>query len=500
VAATYAEDLQTGTKCPLRPEIQQMTNEPKSNNQNKNQKRVIATLLILVAAVVIVLPNYVSEPWVTDASQTDFSSPSPAVSPSSAAEKTKYRQDAQSLLAEIINVRDRLNGQSVKRWGELEFRLALKGIEVGDEQYNYGDYQKAIETYQVSLDQMKDLESAVLPQKLLEAKKISLTAIESAGGDYDSELAINMADLATAIAPYDKEAKMLADRAGNLAKLMTLLAKGRDNSEENDLISAKAAYEEAVALDTQHLGAAAALLATKQSITEQNFRDHMSDGFAALNKLDFQGAVIAFNKAGAIHPNHPSVQQALNQVTTEQSQQLVDQQMIWAGKLAQQEKWHEALAIYQQLLLADNSLTEAKISTISISVRSTLDRKITKILDDPRSLAASRVFYRGTNLLADARGIINPGPRLRRQINQLDKVLDASQIPVTIIIQSDKLTQITVYKVADLGAFQETSISLKPGLYVAAGQRFGYRDVRVEFEVSAQTPMEAIVVICAEKV
>ena len=111
-----------------------MTNEPKSNNQNKNQKRVIATLLILVAAVVIVLPNYVSEPWVTDASQTDFSSPSPAVSPSSAAEKTKYRQDAQSLLAEIINVRDRSKRPSrLQRWGELTISSwPCKECEVGE--------------------------------------------------------------------------------------------------------------------------------------------------------------------------------------------------------------------------------------------------------------------------------------------------------------------------------------------------------------------------------
>ena len=499
MAGTYAEDLHTGTRCPLRPEIQKMTNEPKSNNQNKTQKLVIAALLLLVVTVVIVLPNYVSKPWVADDNQTNFSPPLATVSPSTAAEKTKYRQDAQSILAEIINIRDRLENQAVERWGDLAFRIALQGVDEGDEQYRYGDYQKAIETYRLSLAQMKDLES-VVQQKLLEAKKISLTAIESAAGDSDSELAIDMADLATAIAPDDKEAQILADRAGNLAQLMTLLARGRDNSEQNDLVSAKAAYEEAVALDAQHLGATAALLATKQSITEQNFRDHMSDGFVALNKLDFQQAFKSFTQAGVIHPNNPSVQQAINQVTTEQSQQLVDQQMIQAGEFAQQEQWHEALDIYQQLLLTDNSLTDAKVHKIPVSIRATLDGQITSLLDDPRSLATSRIFYKGKNLLADAKGIINPGPRLRRQIDQLDKILEASQVPVTVIIQSDNLTQITVYKVADLGAFQKTSILLKPGLYVAAGQRAGYRDVRVEFEVSAQSPMESIVVICVEKV
>ena len=499
MAGTYAEDLHKGTRRPLRPNIQQMTNEPKSNNQNKAQKLVIATLLILVAAVVIVLPNYVSDPWVADDSQTNFNPPVAAVSPSTAAEKTKYRQDAQSILAEIINIRDGLQNQAVERWGDLEFRLALQGVDEGDEQYRYGDYQKAIETYQLSLDQMKDLGS-VVQQKLLEAKKISLIAIESAAGDSDSELAINMADLAMAIAPNDEEAKILADRASNLDQLMTLLSQGRNSREQNNLASAKAAYEEAVALDPQHLAAGAALLATKQSITEQNFRNHMSDGFVALNNFDFEQALTAFKYAGVIHPNHPSVQQALTQVATEQSQLKVDQQMIQAGKLAQQEKWQQALAIYQQLLLTDNSLTDAKVRMIPVSIRAALDGQITALLDDPHSLAASRIFSKGKSLLADAKGIINPGPRLRRQILQLDKALQSSQVPVAVVIQSDNLTQITVYKVADLGIFQQTSISLKPGTYIAAGQRSGYRDIRVEFEVSAQSPMESIVVICSEKI
>ena len=178
-----------------------MTNKPPVNNQNKTQKLVIITLIVLVAAVVIVLPNYVSEPWVADASQTDFSPPAPAVSPSAAAEKTKYRQDAQSLLAEIINIRDRLKDQAVARWGDLQFRVALQGVDQGDEQYRYGDYQKAIDTYQLSLDQMKNLES-VAQYELVEAKKMSLTAIESATVVSDAELAINKAELAIACLLY----------------------------------------------------------------------------------------------------------------------------------------------------------------------------------------------------------------------------------------------------------------------------------------------------------
>ena len=86
------------------------------------------------------------------------------------------------------------------------------------------------------------------------------------------------------------------------------------------------------------------------------------------------------------------------------------------------------------------------------------------------------------------------------QLDQLEGLLENSQIPVTVQFQSDNQTQVTLLRIAELGNFQSQSLSLKPGRYVAVGVREGFRDVRQEFVVGfGQTP-DAVVVKCEEPI
>ena len=78
--------------------------------------------------------------------------------------------------------------------------------------------------------------------------------------------------------------------------------------------------------------------------------------------------------------------------------------------------------------------------------------------------------------------------------------MEASQIPLDIKLVSDNLTDVTVMRIGDLGLFEQTTLSLKPGRYVALGKRIGYREVREEFVVGfGQTP-ETVLVQCTERI
>ena len=99
---------------------------PDAGPQPDRQKLIIGGLLALVAAVVLLLPNLVTEPWIVDPDNAAAPAiPITSVSPSTAAEKTQYRQNSQKLLAEIIVLRDGLTGQSIEQWADFEFRSAL---------------------------------------------------------------------------------------------------------------------------------------------------------------------------------------------------------------------------------------------------------------------------------------------------------------------------------------------------------------------------------------
>ena len=88
----------------------------------------------------------------------------------------------------------------------------------------------------------------------------------------------------------------------------------------------------------------------------------------------------------------------------------------------------------------------------------------------------------------------------RAQIANLEKLLDSALLPVSVVFQSDNLTSVTLFRVAEMGRFEQRSLNLKPGRYVAGGTRAGFRDVRIEFSVTGEPVVEPIVVRCIEPI
>ncbi len=57
-----------------------------------------------------------------------------------------------------------------------------------------------------------------------------------------------------------------------------------------------------------------------------------------------------------------------------------------------------------------------------------------------------------------------------------------------------------VYKVAKLGRFKEHELTLRPGNYTALGTRIGYRDVRQNFTITADSTPPPVTIICTEPI
>jgi len=472
---------------------------PDAGPQPDRQKLIIGGLLALVAAVVLLLPNLVTEPWIVG--QDNAAAPAipiTSVSPSTAAEKTQYRQNSQKLLAEIIMLRDGLTSQSIEQWADFEFGNALSLISMGDEQYGYGNYRESLASFNQALEQLKTLQ-ILGEEKYLQALITGTSAIENAAIG-DPAIASAAASLAMAIDPSDSRSIELNQRATALPQLIEALQNAEQQLAIKQLKKANSYYQQAVAIDGKHKKAADGLAAAQRAITEQRFRRAMSRGFAALEQNRFPQATDAFNQAGKIYPGRQAVIQALSQVETQQSQLLVSQQMQRAADLEQQEQWQQALSIYQSLLQTDPSLTQAKVKTIPVAVRATLHSQLQAALADPLKLSNANAYQKGQRLLKDAIGIANPGPVLSQQVANLDKYLRQSTIPVPVVLQSDSLTEVTLFRVAKLGTFEQTSVQLKPGRYIAAGSRTGYRDVRVEFTITGEPMEEPILVSCNEAI
>jgi hypothetical protein len=102
--------------------------------------------------------------------------------------------------------------------------------------------------------------------------------------------------------------------------------------------------------------------------------------------------------------------------------------------------------------------------------------------------------------LAHAASISNPGPVLQRQVVKLREWLERADVPVPVALQSDNLTQVTIYRIGALGTFAERSLTLAPGSYTVVGTRPGYRDVRREINVMPGAAPEPVIIRCEDRI
>lgn len=472
--------------------------ESRPESHSTSRKITLVALGVVLIGTVFLLPQLVTEPWVAgnveELPPVPEASPS-TVSPSSAAELTRYRQESQTVLAEIMAMRDRLTESAVERWAQVEFQQALDMIEAGDELYSYGDYESSLKQFREANSRLAELE-VLGQQKLAAARSDAQEAIEA----LNLNIALASTDLASAIAPLDKNVQQLAARAANLEQLARLIDAGDQEMALDLFEGARLNYRKAAELDPLHKRAASSLAAANKELTASVYRGHMSRGFAALESRDYAGARSAFLRAGKIYPGDVAVKKAIEQVDNRESGNVVLSELQRAAELETDEEWHEAVNIYDTLLEQDPSLSDARVRLITARVHADLDRRLSGYIEEPLRLSNQAEYLAAQATLEDAKSIASPGPRLRGQIAELASLVKIANSPVDVIFSSDNQTHVVLQRVAELGRFAQVSVKLRPGKYVAAGTRSGYRDVRIEFTVTGDPLEKPITVRCEEPV
>ena len=121
-------------------------------------------------------------------------------------------------------------------------------------------------------------------------------------------------------------------------------------------------------------------------------------------------------------------------------------------------------------------------------------------LANPGRLSDDEVFTEATELLVRASEIDPAGPEHRRQVAELDRLVETAGTPLPAVLLSDGLTAITVYKVGRFGSFERQELTLRPGRYTVVGSRPGYRDVRRTLEVKPGAAPATLSVKCEEPI
>ena len=401
-------------------------------------------------------------------------------------------------------------------WGGAEFAMAKTRAAESVGASDGGNIRIAQERLADAshlLDQVESRASQAL------AEQIAIGQKALAAGQ--QEVARQAFELAYRIDPNDKRIADWQRHTRNLSGVLPLLADGQNAESAGDYSRAAQDYSQALRLDPGNDKARSGLARANAAFGDDNYAKAVGTGFAALGAGRVDDARAAFQKALAIRPNGSEAEQGMGRVGAEQSSKGLTSLRQKAAGLEAQERWDDAVQVYDQALQADPSLAFAQEGKDRAAARAELSASMQALIDQPQRLAAQSVRSQVKALLATANQQSPSGPVLRSQIARLGLLLpdyessawsgtsaadtgasrtDLLDKPVRLSLVSDNATAISIPSIGQFGTFAKRDIELKPGRYTVIGTRDGYREIHRDITIAPGQESQTISVSCSDPI
>jgi len=462
---------------------------------------ILAAAVALAAVIVVFfwLPDWVAQPApeVVPAPAPEPVAEAPvAPEPALSAEEIeRLREQAETLLATLLEQRRALDMLSAGSWGDITWSSYTNAGRLADDAFLVENFAEAVRQY----------ESAIEMGTALLARSDSIVGEALAAGDAalesgDAALADRQYAIVLGVQPDNAAALRGQQRAAALPQVLEAMRRGDAADLAGDLEQAVAAYREALALDGDWRPARTALDAVNARIAAARFEGLLDNAFAELAAGRNPEAAEIFTQALAMRPDSAAARDGLAQAEQNSLLDAVAMAEVRARAFERTERWDQAIARYREALAADPTLTFAIEGLERAQGRADLAAKMQALIDAPRRLLADEALEDGRRVLDEARAVTEPGPRHLDQIEQLGRIVVLASTPLPITLTSDGMTEVSVYRVGALGAFNTMELSLRPGDYIAVGQRRGFRDVRANFSVLPGVASGPVQVVCTEAI
>ncbi len=415
--------------------------------------------------------------------------------PADAARVALNKEKAEQKLAEYLKIKENLDRKAASVWGAEAYVLMTGLAREADTHLVHEEYLPAADKYERAAATALQLtgRTADALHRLIEEGRNALN--EGNGATAQSKFSV-----ALMIEPTDPSAQKGLKRAKTIEEVLRLLQTGRQHEADQALSAAHEAYRQAVHLDPDAREAQQALNRVDALIREAQFNQLMSEGLAALHKNDYELAHTRLSKARSLKPDSREVSDALFQVDQARRLARIDQLGREARAAAQSEDWQDALKSYLAVLDIDKNLQFAVRGREQAREQIRLAQGLDFLITRPQTLESDKQLDNAILLLNEARAADPQGPKLAAQIKEVEGLVAVFRTPVDVIIESDNLTQVAVYKVGKLGRFSQHELKLRPGTYTVVGARDGYQDVRQEIVVKPGQPLLRVTVKCRVKI
>ncbi len=485
----------------VQPDAPPTRRNPAGSSRNL-QYAIAAGVLALAALVVfVVLPH-----WIESSDAPGFSPESAKTAESSetgAAENslplgkasTASKSSVESMLDQLVPLREQLEASAVERWAETDHARAREIEGRGDAAFIRGDYATAHMNYG---------EALVIFEALSEQRGTALATSLEAGAvaleEGDQQRAIEAFDLALAIEPTNAAALAGAHRSAGLGALMAHMSAGKAFEADDALDSAHGEYAKALEIDPQYAPAREALERVETAQANNDYESNLSLALVSMANGNLGAARSHFERARALRPDAPEVVDGLRQLQQIESSRAIASLRKRAESAESTENWSEAASLYQTILKTQDNLPFAEKGLQRNRELARIAERIAKLLDDPTQLFRPETLEEAGNLMELGRRAAEGRPKLGGQVRNLEIAVQLASTPISVVFESDTVTEVVIRGVRTLGNFARRDVSLKPGRYVVVGRRNGYRDTRSEISVIPGRQQPVVEIRCTEKI
>ncbi|GMQ79939.1 MAG: hypothetical protein BMS9Abin03_392 [Thermodesulfobacteriota bacterium] len=424
--------------------------------------------------------------------------PAPAIKSVQTVDTAKLeleKETADKELAKLLKFKKKIEEKAGSVWGGEKYEAMTGLSREGDRLLMDRSFADAAIKYAQAADKAAEMinNTGAVFQKLTEEGQ---KALENG----DSVIAQQKFYTALRIQPSDESAQRNLERAKKLDEVNRLVKSGKNHEENNRFAFAHADYQRALQLDPISREAQNSLNRMKEKIVGEQFQKLMSDGLTAYHNGHYQLARTTLLKAKSFRPHSREVKSALLQVDEAIRLNKIEQLRQKAMSAEQAENWKQALKSYLAVLKIDPNISFAIQGKRRSLEQIQVAKRIGFFLEKPNVMESDRQLENATLLIEEAEKLEQRGPHFNSRLNELKSLLDLAGTLVKVMIESDNLTEIVVYKVGKLGKFTTRELSLRPGTYTVVGSRNGYQDVRLKITVKPGLKSLRVSIICNIKV
>jgi tetratricopeptide (TPR) repeat protein len=375
------------------------------------------------------------------------------------------------------------------------YREAVETYNEALRSLNAGQYQKSVDDYEMTGAILGDLEARAIQQigDILETAKVALEAydLSAAKNAYQEVLRIDSANksateglvMVQALEGIAEEVKSIKalEAAGQYEAALEQLDKLAANNPNNPFLRNQRVAIEARILERDYN----ALVA---QATKAEAEGRLADAIKALE------AAIALKPTAEMQKRLVALQEQYKAVRLEQLL-VTGYDALKAGRYeVARDLYKEAIALEPNSKEARTGLEKAS-SLYLANIRYTQNiANVSKYIKEGRYPLAAKFF---NDAMASRPSTVPPSQIAAEQ--KLRTVIDAQSQEVSVTVESDKRTYVSIIGVQPPDRFKVTELNLFPDVYIVKGTRSGYKSVEIELKVDATKQNQKITVECTEK-